>query len=264
MDRRAMLLMWLAALWISPALAADPAEPLDRRQVLALSEAALGRQVNDDFRFTATDGRVVAFSDLRGKPLVLSLIYSSCYHTCPLITQHLAEVVEKARAALGEASFTVATVGFDTPNDTPIRMRQFQKEQGVGDPQWLFLSADAETIRGLTQEVGFTYMASTKGFDHLAQATLLDRDGRVYRQVYGDKFPPPVLIEPLKELVFSTPAGAGLVAQVTNEIKLFCTVFDPTTGKYRFDYSLFVEIFVGLTCLGAVAAFVIRSWRQAA
>lgn len=252
------------AVLLEPAVAGDgTAQPLDRVQVLERSEAAIGRQIGGDLRFTAVDGRVVAAADLRGRPLVISLIYTSCYHTCSTITQNLAEVVEKARAALGPSSFTVATIGFDAPNDTPVRMRQFQQEQGVDDPQWMFLSADEATIRRLADEIGFTFAASPKGFDHLAQATVVDSDGRVYRQVYGERYAPPTLVEPLKELVFATPPGSGFVASLANDVKLFCTVFDPATGKYRFDYSLFIDIFIGLTCLAAVAVFAVKSWRRA-
>lgn len=260
---RPLLLGCLAVLFGPPVGADDDTEPLDRVQVLARSEGAIGRQITGDLRFTAADGRSVSMADLRGKPLVISLVYTSCYHTCPVITQNLAAVVGKARAALGESSFTVATIGFDTDNDTPIRMRQFQKEQGLNHPQWLFLSGDEPNMRRLAADVGFTYVASAKGFDHLAQATVADAEGRVYRQVYGERYPPPTLVEPLKELVFSTPPDAGFVASLANDVKLFCTVFDPATGKYRFDYSLFIDIFVGLTCLAAVAVFAVRSWRSA-
>lgn len=263
MSWRRLLLGCLAVISGQNALADAGPQPFDRLQVLARSEAAIGRQLPGELRFTATDGRSVSLAELRGRPLVISLVYTSCYHTCATITQNLADVVAKARAVLGESAFTVATVGFDAPNDTPVRMQQFRREQGVSDPQWLFLSADAAVMRRLTEDLGFTYVASPKGFDHLAQASVLDRDGRVYRQVYGERYPPPTLIEPLKELVFDTPPGAGFVADVTNGVKLFCTVFDPTTGKYRFDYSLFIDIFVGLTCLGAVAVFAVRSWRGA-
>jgi hypothetical protein len=40
-------------------------------------------------------------------------------------------------------------------------------------------------------------------------------------------------------------------------------VYDPTSGKYKLDYSLFMELFAGLTFLGAVAAFVLREFRRA-
>jgi protein SCO1/2 len=235
---------------------------LDREQVLRASEAAVGREIAADYRFTDTAGRPVALGELRGSPVVVSLIYTSCYHTCPMVTEYLAEVVRMARKVLGDDGFHVLTIGFDTANDHPVRMRQFAQERGIDDPNWQFLSADATTIAGLTRDLGFSYVASVKGFDHMTQATVLDRDGRVYRQVYGDRFPPPVLVEPLKELVFQTPPQAGLISSLANDVRLFCTVFDPSTGRYRFDYSIFVEIFVAATCLAGALVMIFRTWRQ--
>ena len=59
--------------------------------------------------------------------MVLSLIYTSCYHICPTVTTNLARIVNIAREALGEDSFSVLTIGFDTPVDTPDRMREFSQ-----------------------------------------------------------------------------------------------------------------------------------------
>jgi protein SCO1/2 len=53
-------------------------------------------------------------------------------------------------------------------------------------------------------------------------------------------------MEPLKELVFNRPTvSEPFSARLLDRIRLFCTVFDPATGRYRFDYSLFVQIAVG-------------------
>ena len=67
----------------------------------------------------------------------------------------------------------------------------------------------------------------------------------------------PWLVEPLKELVFNRPGSSGhFVAGLVDRIKLFCTVFDPTTGRYRFDNSLFVRAAAGLTfILGVLSLF---------
>lgn len=239
------------------------APAFDREQVLRLSEEAVGRELGSDYRFTDTAGRPVILESLRGAPVVLSLIYTSCYRTCPMITEHLAKVVGMARKALGEDSFQVLTIGFDSANDNPVRMRQYASERGIRDPYWLFLSADAPTMARLTRDVGFSYAASAKGFDHMTQTTVIDRDGRIYRQVYGDRFPAPALVEPLKELVFDTPPRASLVTTLTNEVRLYCTVFDPSTGRYRFDYSIFIEIFAAVTCLSTAAYFMLRTWWRA-
>lgn len=244
------------------ALAQSPAG-LDREAVLRASEAAIGRQIPGEYRLTDTTGQSVTLASLRGSPVVVSFVYTSCYHTCPLVTEYLAEVIDMARKALGEGSFRVVTIGFDSANDNPVRMQQFARERGVGDRLWQFLSGDAGTVQALTRDLGFSYVASARGFDHMTQTTVLDRDGKVYRQVYGDRFPPPALVEPLKELVFSTPPQAGIWTSLSNEVKLFCTVFDPSTGRYRVDYSIFVEIFAAVTCMVAVGAMMIRTWRRA-
>jgi hypothetical protein len=141
----------------------------------------------------------VSLAGYRGKPLVVSLIYTSCYHVCPTITQSLAHAVEVAEEALGEASFQVATVGFDAAVDSPERMATFAREQGIDHPGWRFLSADAATIEELSTALGFIFYRSPKGFDHLTQTTIIDSGGTVYRQVYGDTFPAPRLVEPLNQ-----------------------------------------------------------------
>lgn len=241
--------------------ATDPASKFDQKSALAISQGAIGQSIGD-YTLTTADGRNVRLSDFRGKPLVISLIYTSCYHICPTTTQHLAKVVRTARAALGPDSFNVLTIGFDTPKDTPPAMHQFAKDQGIDLPHWEFLSADAAAMAGLTKELGFIAYRAPHGFDHLIQATVIDAQGKIYRQVYGMNFETPILVEPLKELVFGTPSTPSLLSSLSNRIKLFCTVYDPATDRYRFDYSIFIEFFIGITFIGSVSFFLIREWRR--
>ncbi|MGE0621293.1 MAG: SCO family protein [Pseudomonadales bacterium] len=255
------LVMMVCAL--CPAIgAADGAATFDRSEALAISQAAIGEPIGDH-AFTSVNGQEVRLSDFRGKPLVISLIYTSCYHICPATTAHLAKVVRKARSALGEDSFHVLTIGFDAANDTSERMRVFAAEQGVDFLGWDVLSGDSSTIEALASELGFQFYATPHGFDHLIQASIVDADGLVYRQVYGIQFDTPHLIEPLKVLVFGDKrAGAAmsLLDEITARVKLFCTVYDPASDSYRFDYSIFVGLVMGLV-LGAVFLYLLyREW----
>jgi len=238
-----------------------PASTFDEKHALKVSQGVLGKGPRDAM-LTRADGTTVRLSDYRGKPLVVSLIYTSCYHICPTTTQHLAKVARTARAALGTDSFRVLTIGFDTPKDTPQAMARFAREQRVDLPGWDFASADAATLKQLVEDVGFLYFPAAQGFDHLIQATVLDADGKIYRQVYGMTFDTPLLVEPLKELVFGEPRTASFLESVGNRIKLFCTVYDPATDRYRFDYSIFIGGIIGLTGLGLVAFLVVREWRR--
>jgi len=212
---------------------------------IAVSQSAVGLPLGDHLLYDR-QGRAVQLADYRGRPLLISMIFTSCHHVCPAITRHLTTAVDAAREALGEDSFQVLTIGFDTAVDTPDAMRVFANKQGVDDPDWEFLSGSEEVMASLVANVGFVYFPSPRGFDHINQVTVIDRDGVVYRQVYGAAFDLPWLVEPLKELVYNRPQpGAHPGAGLLNRIKLFCTVYDPNTGRYKFDYSLFVGIGVG-------------------
>jgi len=243
------------------AAAHAPGPGYDEAAALALSQQAIGRTVGD-YSFLDGKGREIALHSLRGKPVVISMIYTSCYHVCPTITSNLAKVVKIARDVLGKESFSVLTVGFDTPNDTPDRMRTFAGQRGIDINDWHFVSASAETLRGLSGDVGFSYFSSPKGFDHMIQVTVLDGEGKVYRQIYGMAPEPPSLVEPLKEILWGSQVAATPLGGWINNIKLFCTVYDPTTGMYQFDYSPFIGFGIGVLVLGGIAWVIVRSWRE--
>ena len=239
----------------------NKAPALNEQAAFRISQAALGRTVGNH-EFHSAAGDAVRLQQFRGKPLVVSFAYTSCHHTCPILTNYLAGVVKTARDALGEESFSVLTVGFDTANDTPQRMQQFAAERNIGVKQWWFVGGDQTNVDALARDLGFIYFPSPKGFDHLAQTTILDAEGKIYRQLYGDAFPPPTMVEPLKELIYGSRMDGSTVSGWINGLRLFCTVYDPTTGRYRFDYSVIVTVVIGVLCLGAVGVFVVRAWRH--
>lgn len=244
--------------------AADPAAPaFDAGTALAASQAAIGREL-PDLDLTDQDGARVRLSQYRGKPLVISPVYTSCYHVCPTTTAYLKTVVALANEVVGEAAFTVLTIGFDTENDTPERMRAYGKARGVGYPQWVFASADAASARRLLDGIGFTYARAGGGFDHMVQATVVDAGGRVYRQVYGQQFDAPLLVDALKRVVMGQRAEEATLPALLDRVRLICTVFDANSGRYRFDYSIVVAFVIGVLCLGGIAVFLWRSWRELA
>lgn len=254
----AIVLLGLAVLAAAPAQAQGAPEA---DTVLALSQAAIGRQLGD-YRLTDQSGRHFTLEELHGKPVVLSLIYSSCYHVCSGLTVHLRDVVRVARATLGQDSFAVLTVGFDTPRDTPDRMRMYARERGIDLPGWYFAGSDAATIERLARDAGFTYFASPKGFDHVTQTTLVDATGKVVLQVYGEDFAPPVLVEPLKKLVWGGAIASGTLEGLLDTVRLLCTIYDPSSGRYRFDYSLIVNVVSGVLALGMIAAAIVLAVRN--
>ena len=246
------------ALVAATALGAD----FNADEAMRNSQAAIGRAVADHELLTHRGGRL-QLSALRGRPIVVSMIYTSCVHICRPTTLELRRAVREARAALGESSFTVLSVGFDTRNDTPERLASFARSLRIDDPQWYFATAGEATIAALSRDLGFMYVPAVGGFEHLVQTTILDDQGRVFRQLYGQSFTGPVLIDPLRRVrIGASPLAAG-APSVLERVRLLCTVYDPKSGRYRFDYSLILAAVVGIGCFTLIAVFIARNWRAA-
>jgi protein SCO1/2 len=206
-------------------------------------------------------GEPLPLEGYRGRPLVVSLVYTSCSSVCPVTTQHVLQAVRKARQVVGTDAFAVLTLGFDARRDTPAQLDAFARIQGIDLTDWRLASADAGTIAALLGDLGFSFDAAAGGFEHITQTTILDAEGRVYRQVYGDSFPDQIFIEPLKELVFGTTAKSLSLDDVVDRIKFICTVYNPSTGAYEFDYAIFFGIVIGGLSLILSGLVIFRLWR---
>ena len=188
----------LAGLFVEPVLAAAPDAPsarLDPRKVIEQSERAIGRKLGN-YRLIDSTGASVPLRDYRGKPLVISLIYTACSSVCPPTTQHLIGAVNEANRVFGPDRFNVLTVGFDARNDTPARLAHFASVQGVKIKNWRLASADPATIEALLHDLGFSYASIAGGFDHVTQTTILGVTA-VYRRSTETIFHL-VFIEPLR------------------------------------------------------------------
>lgn len=251
--RPAIFAIILALVSFVPQAGAGEAD-FDEETALAISRAAIGRQLAN-YSFRDSESRVVNISDYRGRPVLINMIYTSCSHYCPVITQSLAEGVDAAADALGEDSFWVLTIGFDVRNDKPSRMRAYRHSQGINQKNWHFLSMDPETALALTEQLGFIYYPSAQGFDHLAQTTLLDKDGRIVRQLYGSDLTLPQIVEPLKRLRAGQSASLNSLDNFVERIRLFCTLYDPDRDAYRFDWSFFIGLGIGILSIGLMFTF---------
>jgi protein SCO1/2 len=265
--------LWFACLSLLPwsfASGADATAPLatgstsstlNAEAAYKTSQAAIGTAVGD-YRLLSIDGKPVKLSSFRGKPLVVNFIYTGCFQVCPTTTRTLKRAVEAAQRTLGLESFRAVSVGFNQPFDSPEAMRAFARQQGAVMAGWDFLSADPQTLQALTQDIGFSFVPSPRGFDHLIQVTVVDAKGIVYRQIYGEDFALPQLIQPLKELITETPHKGETLGGFLDRVRILCTVYDPASGTYRFKYSLLFELAGGLIGLTLTAWFFLRELRR--
>jgi protein SCO1/2 len=235
---------------------------LDEREALSAAEGAIGRAVPDRVLLDRR-GRPVRLSDYRGKPLLVSFIYTGCFQVCPAQTRSLFDAVQGLDRLLGEHQFNVVSIGFNQPFDDPAAMRAFARQHRIEHRNWEFLSPPRDGVEALTRAFGFSFVATPAGFDHVLGVTVVDASGRIHAQVYGDRLRADQLGEPLRELLLTaSPVTTSTLAAVVERVRILCTVYDPETGEYRYDYKLIFEIIGGALFFLSVAIYLLLEWRE--
>ena len=223
---------------------------LDDKAALERSQGVIGRKV-EDFVLLDQQGRQIALSRFKGKPLLVSFIYTACFQVCPTTTRNLQKAVEGTVVTLGPERFNIVSIGFNQPFDSPEAMKSFARQYGIHLPNWEFLSPPLAIVTDLTRNFGFSYIATVAGFDHINQVTIVDSDGAIVRQVYGETFTPEALVEPLKTLVAGAPIPpqVSTIGELLERFRILCSVYDPVAGRYRTNYAIYFEIAGVLTFL---------------
>jgi len=235
---------------------------LERQAAFATSQAVIG-DVIGEFTLINRQDQPIRLSQYRGKPLLVSFIYTGCMDVCPASTRNLQNALAEGIKVFGEGQFNVISIGFNQPDDSPQAMKAFAAKFRIDHPDWEFLSPHKDQVKALTQALGFTYLATPAGFDHIAQLTLLDASGRVYRQIYGDNFSADAMVQPVKQLLSNSPVAEEVsFKSLIDRVRILCTVYDPVSGSYRFQYGLLLEVAGGVTFALTMLWFFLEEWRS--
>jgi protein SCO1/2 len=240
---------------------AAAAQALPPAEALRASQAVVGHLAPDS-TLLDREGRALTLARYRGKPLLVSFVYTGCFQSCPIATRALHDAVQKINGALGPQQYQVVSIGFNQPADSPQAMKAFAAQHRIGIANWEFLSVPATEVEALTRGFGFLYRATPAGIDHIAQLTLVDAQGRIVRQIYGERPSAEDVAEPVRQLLRAQPLPPRADwADLVDRIRLLCTVYDPETGTYRPRYGLALEVMGGLTFAFAMGWFFLLEWR---
>jgi protein SCO1 len=115
-------------------------------------------------------GHVRRLADYRGRPVIVTFMYSTCRDTCPLTAQQ----IKIAMDDLGHDVPALA-VSVDPVNDTPLNAKRFLVKQGLLG-RMHFLLGDRAQLSRIWHAFGI--QPQGKAFDHSAYVLLIDRHGR--------------------------------------------------------------------------------------
>ena len=97
------------------------------------------------------DNKEVRFYDdlIKGKQVVINLMYAECHGACPLVTQTLKKTYNQLKDRMGKDVFFYS-ITTKPQDDSPAALKHYAKTRKADLPGWYFLTGDAhdlETIR---------------------------------------------------------------------------------------------------------------------
>jgi protein SCO1/2 len=194
----------------------------------------LDQQVPLSLTFTDEFGNTVPLSTYfhSKKPVILALVYYRCPMLCTQILTGLESSLKAVSFSPGK-DFEIVSLSFD-PKDTwqlaAAKKQTYLKRYGRPNTAngWHFLTGGEDTIKALTDAVGFHYKydPATDQFAHASGIMILTPDGRLSRYFYGVEYAPRDVRLGLVE------ASQNKIGSPVDQILLFCYHYDPSTGKY--------------------------------
>lgn len=145
---------------------------------------------------SAVTGRTVRLSDLRGKAVLLTFVYTRCPDVCPLIMTNLGASLDKAGGATAKDARIVA-VSVDPEGDTPARVKEFLRVRGLAGKADYLIGTKAQ-LAPVWKDYAIAVEASPeqRELGHTASVRGITASGR-QKTIYAQNFSPTVVARDL-------------------------------------------------------------------
>lgn len=170
-----------------PAKSAAAALPPCCQEAAANTNSALsGKSIYQlTSSWTNDAGKTVQLRELRGRPQVVAMIFTSCQGACPLLVQQMRQLSDALPpSARTNAGFLLVT--FDPKRDTPKVLNAYRATRNLPENQWTLLQGSEDDVRELALVLGVKYRQDANGqFIHSNLITILNADGEIAFQKSG-------------------------------------------------------------------------------
>jgi len=154
---------------------------------------------------TDQNGKQFTLQDRRGRPMLVSMFYTSCQFVCPLLVDTLRETEAKLTPAERER-LSILMVSFDPEHDTVGVLKATAEQRGLDSAHWVLARTDAGNVRKLAAVLGVQYRALANGeFNHTTSLILIDSAGRIVGRTARMGDADPSFVKQVKATLQSDP-----------------------------------------------------------
>lgn len=137
-----------------------------------------------DGAFVDQDGRKIRLHEWRGRPLILSFIYTRCPlpDFCPAIESRLAIVQQRIKTDPTLRGTAIVAVTIDPDHDTPAVLKQHAAARGADPAIWHFVTGTTAEIDAFGRQFGIVVTrgdGSPNDIEHNLRTIVVSGDGRI-------------------------------------------------------------------------------------
>lgn len=182
-----------------------------------------------DFTGYDSDGRSIRLSQISdGKPLLIVPVYYKCPSICGPLIQEALKFVENSRFVAGR-DFRLVFISFNPDEDADLAAQKkasFMAELERDGIDVKFLTGAQDEITQLLDSLGFRYERVDDEFNHPPAYYVLDKTLKITHV-----FKTILLDFPSMDLAI-VDASDGRLGSFVDKVRLFCSGFDPESGRY--------------------------------
>ncbi|QVY66453.1 SCO family protein [Polaribacter sp. Q13] len=161
------------------------------RPTSKIVKKVLSTMISDESIFNLTskwntqDDKEIELKELKGKTLVMVMIYTTCKAACPRLTADMRNIEEKIPTDLkNDVEFVLVSI--DPINDTPKKLKEFAKENFLAGNQWTLLQGTESGVREFANVLAVKYkQISPLDFSHSNIISVFNPEGELVHQQEG-------------------------------------------------------------------------------
>ncbi len=136
-------------------------------------------------KWNTEKGETIELVDLKGKPLVMVMIYTTCKAACPRLVADMRNIAKQIPENRKE-DLQYVLISIDPETDTPERLKEFAIENQMDGEQWTFLQGTMSGVREFANVLAVKYkQISPMDFSHSNIISVFNPQGELVHQQEG-------------------------------------------------------------------------------
>lgn len=136
-------------------------------------------------KWNTEEGKQIELKDLKGKVLVMVMIYTTCKAACPRLVADM-QNISKQIPANKKNDIQYTLVSIDPEHDTPQKLKEFAIKNYMDGNEWTFLQGNLDSVREFANVLAVKYKEiAPMDFSHSNIISVFDQNGNLVHQQEG-------------------------------------------------------------------------------